>query len=264
MDSNSNTLETMFTEAELAEYKTTAYPFSLNLIDKALKREVSKNPDYEVWVPFIYYKFRKKGIISEIQAITPPGLFVSNLGRVCRNLNGKVKVFSPFLGNKDGYLLISFATNVCVNLHRLIGCCFVPPEQGHPMDQQVNHKNGIKLDITLSNLEWTTQGGNIKHARDTGLMRIVGTGKDHPQAIPVKGVVMKGPFEGYSFILTGLAEKTKHGFISDSINSCYMGRIKSHRLCTWSIATEDEINTLPVGITKEIKTWINNNRIKTK
>jgi hypothetical protein len=250
----------MFTETEIAEYKNTAYPFSLNIIDKALKREISKNASYEVWVPFIYYKYRKKGLLSEIAATAPPGLFVSNLGRVCRNLNGKVKIFSPFMGNKDGYWLISFATNKCVNLHRLIGCCFIPPEEGHPMDQQVNHKNGKKLDIALSNLEWTTHGGNIKHARETGLMRIVGTGKDHPGAIPVKGVVIKGEFKGYSFILTGLAEKREHGFTPDAINSCYMGRIRSHRLCTWTVATPEEINSLPNGVTKEIRAWIDNNK----
>jgi hypothetical protein len=36
---------------------------------------------------------------------------------------------------------------------------------------EINHKNGIKHDNHLTNLELVTRGGNIKHAYDRGLRK---------------------------------------------------------------------------------------------
>lgn len=87
------------------------------------------------------------------------------------------QVFSHFTNkwiaqNKDykGYIVLSLSLpdgrSVPQKLHRLLAMMFIP----NPFNkEQVNHKNGIKDDPTLSNLEWVDHLENGMHAVHSGL-----------------------------------------------------------------------------------------------
>lgn len=69
----------------------------------------------------------------------------------------------PILG-QNGYLTVTLNSaghKNKVNIHRLLGEHFI---KGCRPGYIINHKNGIKTDNRLQNLEWTTYANNSRHA----------------------------------------------------------------------------------------------------
>lgn len=83
-------------------------------------------------------------------------------GKYGKKLNGHI--------DRCGYHEVIFTENnksKAYLAHRLILSSFNPVENMDEYD--VNHKNGIKTDNRLDNLEWCTRSENVKHAYETGL-----------------------------------------------------------------------------------------------
>lgn len=107
---------------------------------------------------------------------------VSNLGNVKNSTSNRI--LKPQL-NRGGYLHVHLWKNKTFNnerVHRLVAKTFLIKIIGK---NDINHKNGIKTDNRVENLEWCTRSENLKHR-----YRILGYkgssfgkfGKDNPKS----------------------------------------------------------------------------------
>ncbi|HEL4403688.1 TPA: HNH endonuclease [Stenotrophomonas maltophilia] len=83
----------------------------------------------------------------------------SDCGQIRMKETGQIKSLRP----RRGYLSITaYHRGVEKNLyvHRMVALAFIPQTAA-----EVNHKNGVKTDNRVDNLEWISTADNLRHAK---------------------------------------------------------------------------------------------------
>lgn len=94
--------------------------------------------------------------------------FHNNIRKNGRIMNTKGRILKAGI-DKDGYYRITLSNNgkrKSYYVHRLVARAYL---KDYDENLQVNHKNGIKTDNRIENLEMVTLQENIKHSIITGL-----------------------------------------------------------------------------------------------
>ena len=96
---------------------------------------------------------------------------VSDDGVVYRIARGKGGIVGPLKPYqlRNGYLTVypsRYDDRKRISVHHIVAEAFL----GHRGSREVNHKNGVKTDNRIENLEYVTRQENATHAANAGLM----------------------------------------------------------------------------------------------
>lgn len=158
---------------------------------------------------------------------------VSSLGRIKSTPRRRTKggLIKLHLNKGTGYLGFSLSKNgeiIYANVHRLMAEAFIPNPENKAT---VNHKNSIRSDNRLENLEWNTSSENNKHAYEFGYNKITENHLSHKTKKPVLQYDLHGNFIR-EFISARYVER-EYRINHANIRKCCLGRYKQANGFIW-------------------------------
>lgn len=162
---------------------------------------------------------------------------------VSRGIN-KMRLKAQILKQKEwqGYRLVQFrinGKNKCHKVHRLV---LMAHSGSDGIGLDANHKNGIRDDNRIENLEWCTRSFNLKHSYCSNGRVGYWKGKESTNkgkfnnpgvSRNIIGVNVK---TGAEVMFLSAAEAGRNGFSRDGVAHCLIGNQKSSGGFVWSYA----------------------------
>lgn len=160
---------------------------------------------------------------------------VSNLGNLRSLKFVKMKIIKSSI-NGSGYKIKKlYKDNISTfyRVHRLVAEAFIPNPESKEF---INHKNGVKSDNRVDNLEWVTSKENAMHSCHT-LMNVGG----HP---PTKSVIQYDSNTKPIKIWDSIAEAARYLKVdSSTIIRCCQGKQKTSKNFYWEYLEIDDLST---------------------
>lgn len=123
------------------------------------------NLDNEVWMPVKnfegLYEVSNYGRVKALDRVWFTGMY--------KTIRSKEERLLSINKNRYGYSRVTLTKDgkyKGYTVHRLVGFSFIENKENKPC---INHKNGIKTDNRLENLEWCTVSENTRHSYKNGL-----------------------------------------------------------------------------------------------
>lgn len=176
----------------------------------------------ELWRPYPEFPFIEGSTIGRVRTTD----------RYVKTKNGKRLIKGHILKqwhNRNGYLLVTFRVGgkiVKRQVHRIIAACFLPNPDSL---KQINHKNCVRDDNKVVNLEWCSASYNCKYREEHG----------KASSRPVIAVNIK-TLESLRFPSRAVAANSL-GVYSTSISAVITGKLKQTG-GFWFTEDENKIN----------------------
>ncbi len=133
----------------------------------------SSIPNYQL--KYMQEEFKDVVGYEDLFSISNTGkVYSKRTNRILKTLFSKIgyEIFTTKIGGRKGI-------NKCFKVHRLVAEAFLPNFENK---RCVNHKDGIKTNNHISNLEWASYSENNKHAYTTGL-KVALKGENNANAV---------------------------------------------------------------------------------